>query len=144
MAKIDHIGIAVHDIAQAARLYQDGLGLELERVEVVEQQGVRVGFLPVGESEIELLEALDAQGAVGRFLEKRGEGIHHVCVQVQDIAAAMARLRAQGARLLSEAPVPGAGGALVAFVHPQSANGVLLELCQKPSLGEGSSGAAPA
>ncbi len=142
MARIDHIGIAVRDIAQAARLYLDGLGLELDHTEIVDQQGVRVGFLPVGESEIELLEPLDPQSPVGRFLEKRGEGIHHICVQVDDIVAAMARLRAQGARLLSEGPLPGAGGCLVAFVHPQSANGVLLELCQRPSLGDVSSGAA--
>lgn len=135
MAKIDHIGVAVRDIAQASQLYVRGLSLALDRVETVEQQGVRVGFLPVGESEIEFLEPLDAQGAVGRFLEKRGEGIHHICVQVDDIAAAMAQLRAQGARLLSEAPMSGAGGTLVAFVHPQSANGVLLELCQKPAPG---------
>jgi methylmalonyl-CoA epimerase len=133
MARIDHIGIAVHNIAQAARLYVEGLDLQLERTETVDEQGVRVGFLPVGNSEIEFLEPLHAQSTVAQFLEKRGEGIHHICVQVPDIVAAMASLRAQGARLLGEQPTPGARGSLVAFVHPRSANGVLLELCQKPT-----------
>ena len=130
MSRIDHIGIAVKSIEEAARLYVQGLGLELERVETVSEQGVKVGFLPLGESEIELLEPLDATSTVAQFLEKRGEGLHHICVQVPDIRAAMARLREMGARLLSEEPSQGAGDSLVAFVHPRSANGVLLELCQ--------------
>lgn len=131
MSRIDHIGIAVRCIEEAARLYAQGLGLALERVEEVPEQGVRVGFLPVGESEIELLEPLGSQSTVAQFLEKRGEGLHHLCIEVSDIRAAMARLREGGARLLSEEPAPGAGGSLVAFVHPRSANGVLLELCQR-------------
>ena len=130
MSKIDHIGIAVKSIEEAAQLYTQGLGLELERVETVSEQGVKVGFLPLGESEIELLEPLEATSTVAQFLEKHGEGLHHICVQVPDIRAAMARLREQGARLLSEELSQGAGGSLVAFVHPRSANGVLLELCQ--------------
>lgn len=132
MRRIDHIGIAVKDIVEAARLYAEGLGLPCTHVETVEAQGVKVGFIPVGDSEIELLEPLSGESPVGRFLEKRGEGIHHICIQVEDIGAAMARLKARGARLLSDTPQPGAGGALVAFVHPASANGVLLELAQKP------------
>jgi methylmalonyl-CoA epimerase len=128
---MDHLGIAVRSIEQAARLYVQGLGLRLERVEVVPEQGVKVGFLPLGEVEIEFLEPLSAESAVARFLEKRGEGLHHLCIEVPDIRAAMARLREQGARLLGEEPSPGAGGSLVVFVHPHSANGVLLELCQK-------------
>jgi len=131
MSKIDHVGIAVKNIEEAARLYVQGLGLELERVETVSEQGVKVGFFPLGESEIELLEPLSEASTVAQFLEKRGEGLHHICIQVPDIRAAMARLRGQGARLLSEEPSPGAGGSLVAFVHPRSANGVLLELCQR-------------
>jgi len=130
MSRIDHIGIAVKSIEEAARLYVQGLGLELARVETVSEQGVKVGFLPLGESEIELLEPLEATSTVAQFLEKRGEGLHHICVQVPDIRAAMARLREMGARLLSEEPSQGAGDSLVAFVHPRSANGVLLELCQ--------------
>jgi lactoylglutathione lyase/methylmalonyl-CoA/ethylmalonyl-CoA epimerase len=129
--RIDHIGIAVKSMAEAARFYIEGLGLPCTHVETVEAQGVRVGFIPVGDSEIELLEPLDGESPVGRFLAKRGEGIHHICIQVEDIGAAMAQLKAQGARLLSDAPQSGAGGALVAFVHPASANGVLLEITQK-------------
>ena len=129
--KIDHIGIAVQDIESAAALYTQGLGLKLERTETVSEQGVRVGFIPVGESEVELLEPVDANGTVSRFLANHGEGIHHLCIEVEDIAATMAQLREQGARLLSKEPTRGAGNSLVAFVHPKSANGVLLELVQK-------------
>lgn len=132
MTRIDHVGIAVESICKAARLYTEGLGVELEHVETVEDQGVQVGFLPLGSCEIELLEPLDDDGPVARFLAKRGEGIHHLCVQVSDIEAVMERLREQGVQLLSEQPVRGAGGCLVAFVHPRSANGVLLELSQEP------------
>ncbi|MBC7236929.1 MAG: methylmalonyl-CoA epimerase [Chloroflexi bacterium] len=128
---IDHIGIAVRDIQQAARLYTEGLGLRLDYIEEVPSQGVRVGSLAVGESTIELLEPLGAEGPIADFLEKRGEGIHHICLLVDDIRAAMAALQAQGARLLQEKPARGAGGSLIAFVHPRSANGVLLELCQR-------------
>ena len=131
MRRIDHIGIAVRSIDDATRLYAEGLGLPCIHVETVEAQGVKVGFIPVGESEIELLEPLGAESPVARFLEKRGEGIHHICIEVEDIGAAMGQLKAQGLRLLSDAPQPGAGGALVAFVHPASANGVLLEISQK-------------
>ncbi len=132
MTKINHIGIAVKSIEEAARLYVAALGLELERVESVGGQGVKVGFLPVGESELELLEPLGPESSVAQFLEKRGEGIHHLCIEVEDIEATMARYREQGAQLLSAAPQVGAGGYLVAFVHPRSTHGVLLELCQKP------------
>lgn len=130
--KIDHIGIAVKSISQAARLYTEGLGLELSHTETVVSQGARVGFLSVGESEIELLEPLSAECTVAQCIEKRGEGVHHICVAVDDIRVAMAQMRAVGARLLSEEPQFGAGGCLVAFVHPRSASGVLLELIQKP------------
>ncbi|MBM3188150.1 MAG: methylmalonyl-CoA epimerase [Chloroflexi bacterium] len=132
MTQIDHIGIAVKSIEEAARLYTEGLALSLEKTETVEAQGVRVGFLPLGESEIELLEPLSDDGPVAKFLQSRGEGIHHICIRVSDIRAAMAALRQAGARLLSEEPQPGAGGCLVVFVHPRSANGVLLELSQAP------------
>jgi methylmalonyl-CoA/ethylmalonyl-CoA epimerase len=130
--RIDHVGIAVRSIEQAARLYTEGLGLALARTETVESQGAKVGFLPLGESEIELLEPLGAECSVAQCIEKRGEGVHHICVAVDDIRAAMAQMRAAGARLLSEEPQPGAGGCLVVFVHPKSASGVLLELRQKP------------
>jgi len=132
MTRIDHVGIAVRSIAEAARLYAGGLGLPCTRTETVEAQGVTVGFIPVGGSEIELLEPLGPDSPVARFLERHGEGIHHLCLEVDDIEVAMAQLKAQGLRLLSDAPQAGAGGTLVAFVHPASANGVLLEIAQKP------------
>lgn len=138
MSSIHHIGIAVQNIAEAAKLYTEGLGLALQHIEEVKEQGVKVGFLPLGESEIELLEPLGEDSPIARFLEKRGEGIHHICVQVPDIRQAMARLRASGARLLSDEPQPGAGGNLVVFVHPKSAHGVLLELSQEMAGGSGS------
>lgn len=131
MTRIDHIGIAVGSIEAAARLYTEGLGLTLDRLETVAEQGVRVGFLPVGDSELELLEAVGDESPVARFLEKQGEGLHHICLQVDDIVAAMARLREAGARLVTQEPTIGSGGALVAFVHPRTANGVLLELSQR-------------
>ncbi|MFP3895375.1 MAG: methylmalonyl-CoA epimerase [Anaerolineales bacterium] len=132
MTRIDHVGIAVEDIQEAARLYTEGLDIELCHIETVEDQGVKVGFLPLGSCTIELLEPLDDDGPVARFLARRGEGIHHLCVQVSDIGAVMERLQSQGVQLLSEQPVRGAGESLVAFVHPRSANGVLLELRQQP------------
>jgi methylmalonyl-CoA epimerase len=131
MSKIHHIGIAVRNIAEAARLYE-ALGLAVQHVETVESQGAKVAFLPIGDTEIELLEPLAPETTVGQCIEKRGEGVHHIAIEVADIRAAMAKLREQGARLLSEQPQPGAGGTLVAFVHPRSTCGVLLELCQKP------------
>lgn len=131
MARIDHIGIAVESIKAAARLYTEGLGLSLERTETVAEQGVKVAFLPMGGSRLELLEPIGEEGPIARFLEKRGEGIHHICLQVDDIVDAMARLREAGARLVNQEPSLGAGGDLVVFVHPRSANGVLLELSQK-------------
>jgi len=132
MIRLDHVGVAVRSIERAARFYVEGLGLVLDRVETVEDQGVRVGFLSVGDTDVELLEPTSEHGPVARFLEKHGEGIHHVCLEVPDVAAAMERLRQHGARLLSDRLSPGAGGRLVAFVHPRSANGVLVELSQKP------------
>jgi methylmalonyl-CoA epimerase len=131
MTRIDHVGIAVESIHDAARLYTEGLGIALEHTETVEDQGVKVGFLSLESCEIELLEPLADESPVAKFLASQGEGIHHLCIQVEDIGAAMERLREQGLRLLSDEPVRGAGGRLVAFVHPRSANGVLLELSQE-------------
>ena len=128
--KVDHIGIATHQIDEAVALWRDVLGLELESTEEVTDQGVRVTMLPIGESHIELLEPLSAESPVGKFLAKRGPGIHHVAVGVTDIRASLAQMKEQGIRLIDETPRVGAGGCLVAFVHPSSANGVLLELVQ--------------
>jgi len=131
IGKIDHLGIAVHSIEAAMPLYTGMLGLDLHEIEEVEDQKVRTAVFPVGESRIELLEPTSPDSPVAKFLEKRGEGIHHVALGVQDVAAALARLKAEGARLIDEAPRKGAGGAMIAFVHPKSTGGVLLELCQR-------------
>lgn len=128
--KVDHIGIATHQIDEALILWRDVLGLEIVSTEEVTEQGVRVAMLPIGESRIELLEPLSADSPVGKFLAKRGPGIHHVAISVSDIEAALTRLKEKGTRLIDETPRLGAGGCLVAFVHPSSANGVLLELVQ--------------
>lgn len=128
--KIDHIGIATRGIDDAAKFYRDVLGLEVAQTEEVAEQKVRVAMLPIGESRIELLEATSEDSPISRFLEKRGPGIHHFAVRVDDIQAALADLRRKGARLIDEEPRRGAGGCLVAFVHPSSTGGVLLELVQ--------------
>jgi methylmalonyl-CoA/ethylmalonyl-CoA epimerase len=128
--KIDHIGIATRGIEDALGFWRDALGLEVKHTETVEEQGVRVAMLPVGEPRVELLEPTGPDSPVAKFLEKRGPGIHHVAVRVADIRAALARLKAGGARLIDEEPRVGAGGCLVAFVHPAASGGVLLELVQ--------------
>ena len=130
---IQHLGIAVESIEEALTFWRDALGLELKGVEVVENQGVRVAMLPIGQSRVELLEATGAETPVGKFLAKRGPGIHHLCVEVDDIYTKLSELKARGVRLINEQPAVGAGGALVAFVHPSSTGGVLIELTQKGS-----------
>jgi methylmalonyl-CoA/ethylmalonyl-CoA epimerase len=129
--KIDHIGIATRQIDEALALWRDALGLEVNFTEEVTEQGVRVAMLPIGETHIELLEPLREDSPVGRFLQKRGPGIHHVAIKVADIRASLAQLKEKGTRLIDETPRRGAGGCLVAFVHPSSTNGVLLELVQQ-------------
>src|ERR671930_416562 len=131
--RVEHIGIATRSIEEALGFWRDALGLEVRHTEVVEEQGVRVAMLPAGEPRIELLEPTGADSPVAKFLEKRGPGIHHVAVRVADIRAALARLKSRGARLVDEEPRAGADGCLVAFVHPSSAGGVLLELVERPS-----------
>jgi methylmalonyl-CoA/ethylmalonyl-CoA epimerase len=131
--KIDHIGIATRGIDEAAKFYRDVLGLEVAETEEVPEQRVRVAMLSIGESRIELLEATSADSPISRFLEKRGPGIHHIAVSVDDIQAALTDLKQKGVRLIDEEPRQGAGGCLVAFVHPSSTGGVLLELVQKVS-----------
>ena len=129
MTKIDHIGIVVRDIQQALGFYESALGLSLSQVVEVPDQKVQVAFLPVGESNIELVQPLTDDTGTAKFLEKRGEGIHHICLEVEDIEAALARLKAHGAPLIDEAPRPGAHGR-VAFIHPKGAHGVLIELVE--------------
>jgi methylmalonyl-CoA epimerase len=128
--KIDHIGIATRGIEDAMTFYRDALGLEVSEPEEVADQKVRVAMLPIGESRIELLEGTSDDSPIARFLEKRGPGIHHIAVRVDDIRAALANLKEKGARLIDEEPRKGAGGCLVAFVHPSSTGGVLLELVE--------------
>ncbi|MCA1591901.1 MAG: methylmalonyl-CoA epimerase [Acidobacteria bacterium] len=128
--RIEHIGIATPSLDDALKFWRDALGLEVSHTEVVEEQGVRVAMLPVGEPRIELLEPTGPESPVAKFLDKRGAGIHHIAVRVDDIRASLARLKEQGARLIDETPRTGAGGCLVAFVHPSSVGGVLLELVE--------------
>ena len=134
--KVEHIGIATRSIEEALRFWRDALGLEVRHTETVEEQGVRVAMLPVGEPRIELLEPTGDSSPIAKFLEKRGPGIHHVAVRVADIRASLAQLKAAGARLIDEEPRTGAGGCLVAFVHPSSSGGVLLELVEHTSEAE--------
>lgn len=124
------VAMTVENYEEALAFYRDALGLEVAETETVEDQGVNVAMLPVGESRVELLEATGPETPVGKFLAKRGPGIHHVCYRVPDIHAALDRLRAAGARLIDERPRVGAGGHLVAFVHPSATGGVLVELAE--------------
>lgn len=132
MKKIDHLGIAVKDLEAARQVYEQALGLKLESVAEVPTEGVKVAFFAIGETHIELLESISPEGPIAKAIEKRGEGIHHIAFEVEDIHAAMAGARASGLQLLSEQPKPGAHGTQVVFVHPKSTSGVLVELVQKP------------
>lgn len=134
--KIDHIGIAVRSIEEAKGFYE-ALGLHIEEIEVVESEGVRVAMLPIGESRIELLEPTRDDSPIATFLEKRGPGMHHVCLGTDDIDGDDGALRDAGVRMLRPEPTIGAGGCRVQFVHPKDAGGVLVELSEAP---EGSSG----
>jgi len=131
IGRLDHLGLAVTSIAEARRFWEQ-LGLAVDQVEEVAQEGVRVAMLRVGESRIELLEATSPESPIARFIARRGPGLHHVCLASDDVAADDARLRAAGFELLRDAPSPGAGGSRVQFVHPKSAGGVLVELAQAP------------
>ena len=134
-AILDHVGIAVTDLAAALAFYRDALGLEIQTPEEVPSQRVRVHFIPVGDSSLELLEATDDRSPIAKYTAKRGPGLHHITLRVDDLAAALAQLKERGVRLIDEAPRPGAHGSLVAFIHPSSAHGVLVELMQ-PAVSE--------
>jgi methylmalonyl-CoA/ethylmalonyl-CoA epimerase len=134
MFTIDHLGIAVKSLA-AARAFYEKLGLEVVGEEVVEHEKVRIAMLPVGESRLELLEATADDSPIARFIAKRGEGLHHVALQVNNLASVVERLKKAGTRLISDEIKIGAGGHLYVFVHPSSAGGVLLELCEDPPQG---------
>ena len=128
--KINHLGIATNGIDEALKFWSDALGLENVHTETVEDQKVRVAMLPIGETRIELLEPTSEDSPISKFLEKRGGGIHHIAVEVDNIEESLAKLKHEGMRLIDEKPRIGAEGCLVAFVHPSSSNGVLLELVQ--------------
>ena len=147
-AVLDHIGIAVKDLQAALAFYRDALGLEIEAPEEVPSQHVRAHFLPVGETEetehrgagapgvrLELLEATSAESPIAKYIDKRGPGLHHITLRVPDLRAALAALKARGARLIDEEPRPGAEGSLIAFVHPSATGGVLIELKQQAGAG---------
>jgi methylmalonyl-CoA/ethylmalonyl-CoA epimerase len=135
--KIDHLGIAVRSISDSLGFYREALGLEVSGTERVDDQGVQVALLPVGESRIELLEPISGETAVGRFIAKRGEGLHHICYEVEDLDSKLKELRSRGARLLEGYPRRGAEGKMVAFLHPSAANGVLVELVEKSKVLQG-------
>ncbi|MCP4416796.1 MAG: methylmalonyl-CoA epimerase [Chloroflexi bacterium] len=126
--KMNHIAIVVPDLEAAMSFWVDALGLELAHKELVASQGVEVAFLPIGDSKIELLQPTDDESGVARYLEKRGSGMHHLCVEVEDIDVALAKLQAANVHLINEEPVTGSDGRKFAFIHPKSASGVLLEL----------------
>lgn len=126
--KIDHIGIAVSDLEEALKLYRDVLGLKVEHVE--EFEGMKIAFIPIGDTEFELLQPTDPEGALAKFIEKRGVGVQHIALRVNDVAKSLEELKGKGLRVIDEKPRPGAGGASIAFFHPKSTMGVLLEICQ--------------
>jgi methylmalonyl-CoA epimerase len=131
LRNIDHIGIAVSNLMESLAFWQSALGIELHGIEEVAEQKVRTAFLPVDDTEVELLEPTGLDSPVAKFIEKRGEGLHHVAIRVDNIDAALAELKAKGVQLIDEVPRKGAGGARIAFVHPKATHGVLLELCER-------------
>lgn len=129
--KVDHIGIAVKDLAATLKFYEDMLGLKCVATEVVESQKVKTAFLPIGESEVELLESTAPDGPIAKFIEKNGEGIQHIAFRVDNLEQRLAELKEKGVRLIDQKPRRGAGGANIAFLHPKSTFGVLVELCER-------------
>ncbi len=135
--KVDHVGIAVKSLDDRVGFWQDGLGLSLSGTETVPSEGVRVAFLPAGTSRVELLEATRPDSPIAKFIEKKGEGIHHITFEVERIQPVLDRLKAKGVPLLDDTPRPGAEGTKVAFLHPRAAGGVLVELVEKPAAPRG-------
>ena len=130
ITRIDHIGIAVKNIDDAAKLYTDALGLKVQDVELMESVGVKIAMIPVGDSKIELIEPTSPEGGIARFIEKRGEGLHHIAFEVSDIEATLNSLKARGIPLVDEKPRSGAGESRIAFLNPRGANGVSIELVE--------------
>lgn len=128
---IDHIGIAVKNIDESLSFWQDTMGIKCTGVETVEDQKVKTAFLPIKDSEVELLEATSPESPIAKFIEKKGEGIHHLAIRVDNLEAALAELKEKGVKLIDETPRRGAGGAMIAFIHPKATGGILLELSQR-------------
>ena len=131
MLKIEHIGIAVKEITKSNTLFAKILGKEPYKTEIVESEGVRTSFFTVGESKIELLEGTNADSPISKFIERKGEGIHHIAFEVQDIKVEVDRLKKEGFTVINEVPKKGADNKLIVFLHPKDTNGVLIELCQE-------------
>lgn len=131
MQKVEHIGIAVQSLAVSVPLFEKLLNSSCYKTEVVEREKVSTAFFKTGDTKIELLQSTDEQGVIARFIEKKGEGVHHIAFGVEDIVAEMERLKNEGFVLLNETPQPGADNKLVCFLHPKNTNGVLIELCQE-------------
>lgn len=129
--KVDHIGIAINSIDEVKQLYHDLLGLDHAGSETVEEQKVTTAFFPVGDTEVELLESTAPDGPVAKFIEKKGQGVHHIAFRVDNVAQALAELKEKGIKLIDQKPRKGAGGAKIAFLHPKSTHGVLVELCER-------------
>ncbi|HJO62586.1 MAG: methylmalonyl-CoA epimerase [Desulfobacterales bacterium] len=129
--KMDHLGIAVNSIDETKRFWADVLGLKFEGSEIVEEQKVTTAFFPVGDIEVELLESTAPDGPIARYLEKKGEGIQHIAFRVENVKKALEELKEKGIKLIDEKPRKGAGGAKIAFLHPRSTHGVLVELCER-------------
>lgn len=129
--KIDHLGIAVKDMEAALKFYEGALGLTATKTEVVEEQKVKVAFIPVGDTKVELLESTSPDGPVAKYIEKNGEGVQHIAFKVDNIEEALEQLKAKGVRLIDEKPRIGAGGAKIAFIHPKASFGTLIEICER-------------
>lgn len=130
LSKIDHIGIAVSNIQHSLTIFEDILGIKCAGEEVLNDQNLKVAFLPIGDSEIELLQSIAEEGTIAKFIEKRGEGIHHIAFRVEKLEDILKNLDEKGVQLIDKKPRYGAGGAKIAFLHPKSTNGVLIELCE--------------
>ena len=128
---IDHIGIAVKSIEQAGKFYTEILGLKIQDIETVADQKVNVAFLPITDSEVELLESTEPDGPVSKYIDARGEGVQHIAFRVENIEASLEELKSKGVRLIDQTPRDGAGGAKIAFIHPKETNGVLVEICER-------------
>lgn len=131
LEKIDHIGIAVKSIEKTTKLLDDILELKVTGEEIVEEQKVKVAFLPLGDCELELLESTSPEGSIAKFIERKGEGIQHIAFKVNNIEEVLEKLKKEGVRLIDEKPRYGAGRAKIAFLHPKSTNGILIELCER-------------